>query len=328
MTEQHREHAPQHHIETLTFHPELAFAVEAAIAVGDRIYASWREGLEISTKADDTLVSQAEIETNTWFNQQVKATYGDADEVRGEEVPLAATATAAPGEAQRIWTIDTGDGSGELAATYRDRNTGDPINPTRSQPANADPELILEHERTTCTGIGLIKDNQLWLGVAYNPFQRRLVVADRQLGGTFVLAPGDIDGTNAQAVRANVNEEAFFLSAKEWDHATWSGGAIDASRLPELLGRPAANHYSAIDQAVEVALGNSACALFAGDTAHDIIPSLAIVRFAGGLACEANSGRAINIDELPDVLPAGIVYTDRVNHYVFRDALQRIADNR
>ncbi len=322
MTDGIFEYDPTSNLEALHFSDDLRFGVDSTIAIGDRIHEDWRLGLDIRVKGDQTLVSKTEIDTNIWFNDQANQRYGGRAAVKGEEVPMAATAPPEPGEPMRIWTLDTGDGSGELAATHRDRNTGDPISPKRPVPANADPELILESERTTCTGLGLIKDGKVWSGVAYNPFKKRLVVADRDLGGTFLVDLDDMqaDGT-ALGRRLEVSEAPLMPGNTPWDHATWDGGAIDVQLLQQALKTPPLNHYSAIDQAVEVALGNSDGAVFAGDTLHDIVPSLAIVHFAGGVVFGIN-GELIDPNNFSTEPPAGIAYTNRVNYLAFMRALQ------
>jgi hypothetical protein len=308
-------------MEHLRFSDDLRFGVASALEIGRRIYGGWKAGLDVHTKEDETLASTIEVDTNIWFNGEVGKIYGGSVEVMGEEVPLAATMAPEVGEPRRIWTLDTGDGSGELAATHRDANTGDPINPTRPTPPNARLEPILETERTTCTGLGLIKDGMIWSGVAYNPFRNRLLVADRDLGGTFQINPDTIhaDGT-ALGQRLEVNEAPLFPGNVTWDHATWEGGLVDAGQLQQALGTAPLNHYSAIDQAAEVALGTSSCAVFAGNTMHDIVPSLALVHWAGGVSFEP-SGPLINPDEFSDP-PAGAAYTNRVGYLSFMRALQ------
>jgi 3'-phosphoadenosine 5'-phosphosulfate (PAPS) 3'-phosphatase len=310
--------------EPLHFSPDLRFGVISAVEIGRRIYSGWKTGLNVHVKEDQTLVSTIEEATNTWFNGEVGRVYGKSVEVMGEEVPLAATAPPKVGEPTRIWTLDTGDGSGELAATHRahrDANTGDPINPTKPMPPDARPEPIAEAERTTCTGVGLIKDGKVWSGVAYNPFQGRLLVADRDLQGTFQVDPNNIqpDGT-ALGSRLEVNEIPVFPGSVTWDHATWEGGAIEVGQLQQALKTPPQNHYSAIDQAAQVALGASSCAVFAGDTLHDIIPSVALVHWAGGVAFEP-SGKLIDPDNFTPP-QAGAVYSNRVGYLSFMGALQ------
>jgi fructose-1,6-bisphosphatase/inositol monophosphatase family enzyme len=85
---------------------ELRFAREFAVAAGARIRAISADGLQIATKADDTLVTAADHEVNSSFIDRVRTQFPD-DGVLGEEA-------SHPGRGHRTWVIDPVDGTQQL----------------------------------------------------------------------------------------------------------------------------------------------------------------------------------------------------------------------
>jgi len=310
---------PNHEI--LSPSRDMQFAVNAVCVIGERMVQGRAEGLEVSAKLDRTLVSNMDIETNIWFNEQVSEQYGGTAHVRAEEVSQQASAPTPEGEETVTFVLDSIDGTGEYVATHRDARTGEPINPTRPVPAGADIEPIPDDERTTCTGLAMMRGDKLWLAAVYNPFKKQLVIADRDLGGSFIIDQQGLEAGIIAGRRLHVSRRPFAPGMPPWDSAVWEGAAVDTAKLETGAGAAPLGHYSAIDQAVTVALGESVGAVFAGDTIHDILPAAAIVHGAGGLLMKPD-GTPVHPDTIASQLEGGMVYTNVLGSPAFMHALQ------
>lgn len=308
--------------EILRLSPDMHYVASSAITMGNYLRDQRVAGLQAFGKADATEVSDAELAMNAWFNAQTRERDAAAA-VQGEEISQAAAEEPDDPASKKTYILDVGDGSGELVATYRDKRTGNPISPLRPVPANAEPELIQEHERTTCTGLAMMIGARLQLAAAHNPFSGLLVIADRDLGGSFVVDATSIDaGGTANGRRLRVSDQPFTPSPPTWDRASWDGAPLDTSGLPAAAATPPLNRYSAIRQAVDVALGVSAAAAFAGNTMHDIAPAAAIVHGAGGLVMKPD-GTLIDLDNLTqDQIDGGVLYTNVISGPAVVHAIQ------
>jgi len=278
--------------------------------------------LQAFEKPDATQVSDAELAMNAWFNAQTRERDASA-EVLGEEISQAAVEASVDLANKKTFVLDVGDGSGELVATHRDKKTGNPINPLRPVPAGVEPEQIQNHERVTCTGLAMIVGTRLQLGAVYNPFSGLLTIADRDLGGSFVIDTATLEPDGmAVGRRLRVNDQPFTPSPATWDQATWDGAPLDVSGLEAASVIPPLNSASAIDQAIKVASGDSAIAVFAGNTMHDIAPAAAIVHGAGGLVMKPD-GTSLDLDNFTqDQLDGGVVYTNVISGPAVIHAIQ------
>ena len=302
---------------------DMQFGIRSALKGGNRMVTGRQEDLEVRTKIDLTLVSKIDLENNVEFNADVATEYKGQAEVHGEEISQAATAEPMADDEPRIkWTIDSVDGTVDYVATYRDKRTGEPIDPTQPIPEDAEPELIQDHERTCCIGLAMFKGRRPQLGIAYNPFKRELVIADRDLGGTFLV---DLDALEGEGVlrgwRLHVSDQPFVPGPAPWDQAVWAGAPVDTLPLQEAAVAPPRRKFSAISQAVDVARRRSVAAVFAGNTLHDIAPAALIVYWAGGIIAKPD-GTIIHLDDLLDNLDGGFVYTNVAAHTSFMRALR------
>ena len=84
-------------------HPALAAAVEAARAAGDVALRYWRDGFEVSVKADRTVVTQADREAEQAITGVLRRAFPDHGFL-GEEF-------GAQGATDRRWIIDPIDGT-------------------------------------------------------------------------------------------------------------------------------------------------------------------------------------------------------------------------
>ena len=91
-------------IKSLTEH-----AIELSDVLRTRIAESTKRGFEIATKADESVVTDADTEAEDAFRQAVIARF-PAHGVKGEEFP-----TLNP-EAEYLWVVDPIDGTAEFAA--------------------------------------------------------------------------------------------------------------------------------------------------------------------------------------------------------------------
>jgi myo-inositol-1(or 4)-monophosphatase len=156
------------------------------------------------------------------------------------------------------WIIDPVDGTGE----YID-------------------DTLPDHERTSCVAIALFKNSEPQLSVVYNPFRDELFYADKELGGAF------LNGERLD-LSQTPDQYAALSPGIPYDFCHWDDAEIDARFFEEMLERPPQGSYSAIYQACTVAKGESAFAVFPGNTIHDIAPAAFLVKMAGGVASRAD----------------------------------------
>jgi fructose-1,6-bisphosphatase/inositol monophosphatase family enzyme len=321
MHENHPNHNLPPNYEILSPSRDMQFALDSVLVIGNQMVQGRTAKLQVSAKLDRTLVSDMDIETNLWFNQQAAAAYGGAASVQAEEVSQSATEPTPEGEAAVTFVLDSIDGTGEYVATHRDARTGEPINPMRPVPIGVEIEPIADSERTTCTGLAMLRGGKLQLAAVYNPFKKQLVIADRDLGGSFIIDQETLQTGTVAGKRLRVSDQPFSPGTIPWDSAVWEGAPVDTTLLEAAAGTPPLGHYSAIDQAVTVALGQSVGAVFAGNTAHDILPAAAIVYGAGGMVAKPN-GTSVHPDTIANQLEGGMVYTNVLSHSAFMHALQ------
>lgn len=244
---------PQHEAnEVLRPSEDLRFMGDFAVQAGDEA-AAMRQQAEVSKKPDRTDVTNWDKKIECRFREAIHARSEGEDSVIGEEEesgPLTGVGVE--------WIIDPIDGTGEYVRDTKEN--GEPLD---------------DSERTTCVGIAQFKDGVLVRSVVYNPFKRELFVADRELGGAF------LNGERLDLRQTETGRLAFDPGIP-YDYAHWDGASTDARFFEEVIGRPPIDSYSAINQAVDVARGNSAFAVFPGNTIHDIAPSALMVELAGG----------------------------------------------
>lgn len=246
---------------------DLAFAVRFARSAGRRM-VQMRAGVGVKRKLDRTAVSDADTEINIEFIEEVKVRSRGRDAVRGEEL------SAEVQSAERVWTIDPIDGTGE----YID-------------------ETVPNARRTSCVAIALLVRGELVLAVVLNPFTGQLLTAER--GGRALL--------NGQPIRCSLLRASRGVP---YDYAYWDGARFNPTRLEAIYGKPL-GVYSAIWQAVMVAMGHSAFAAFVGGTIHDIAPAALLVLRAGGLVTDFR-GRPINWSNPGP----GVLYANRTSHAI------------
>lgn len=225
----------------------LQFALSYAVNAGHYIKTE-RNNLTVTKKLDRTDVSNVDIAVNKDFEQKVAVLSEGRASVTGEESSYEVA------DSEEEWIIDPVDGTGE----YID-------------------DTLSDHERTSCVAIALFKNGEPQLSVVYNPFRDELFYADKELGGAF-LNGERLDLSQAQ------DQYAALSPGIPYDFCHWDGTEIDARFFEEMLGRPPLGNYSAIYQACAVAKGESAFAVFPGNTVHDIAPADLLVRLAGGVS--------------------------------------------
>lgn len=172
----------------------------------------------------------------------------------------------------KIWVIDPIDGTGE----YIDDNVPD-------------------KERTSCVGLAMFEGADLKFSVVFNPFRDELFVADRNREHTLL---------NDQPI--HVSKQPI-VPGVDYDYCQWDGSLVDARFLDKILGKPLGS-YSAIYQAMMVASGRSAFAIFPGKTVHDIAPGALAVELAGGTVTDLN-GEPIDWSN-----PNGAIYSNGLDH--------------
>jgi len=244
---------PQHEAnEVLQQNEDLRFMADYAVKAGDAA-AAMRRQAQATKKLDRTDVTDWDKKIERDFREEIHTRWEGQDSVIGEEEesgPLTGIGVE--------WIIDPIDGTGEYVRDNKEN--GEPID---------------DSERTTCVGIAQFKDGVLVRSVVYNPFRRELFVADRELGGAF------LNGERLDLRQAETGRMAFGPGIP-YDYSHWDGALTDARFFEEIIGRPPIGSYSAINQAMDVARGNSAFDVFPGNTIHDIAPGALIVELAGG----------------------------------------------
>jgi 3'(2'), 5'-bisphosphate nucleotidase len=145
---------------------ELAVAMAAAREAGALIMRHYASGsVPVSTKSDQSPVTAADLEANTFILQRLAAEFPD-DAVLTEESPDDGTRL----DKHRVWIVDPLDGTRDFLA-----HTGD-----------------------FCVHIGLAVDEEPVVGVVYQPAPDALYYAQRG-GGAFVDEEGEIRPLRASA---------------------------------------------------------------------------------------------------------------------------------
>ena len=238
----------------------LQFALSYAVSAGRYIKAQ-RNNLIKTKKLDRTDVTNVDLEVNEDFEQKVAVLSEGRASVTGEESSHEVV------DSEEEWIIDPVDGTGE----YID-------------------DTLPDHERTSCVAVALFKNGEAQLSVIYNPFKDELFYADKDLGGAFL---------NGQRLDLTQTQDQYTALSPgiPYDFCHWDDAAIDARFFEDMLGRPPLGSYSAIYQACAVAKGESAFAVFPGNTIHDIAPAALLVEMAGGVASRLN-GTPLDRDDL------------------------------
>lgn len=225
----------------------LQFALSYAVSAGHYIKTR-RNNLIKTKKLDRTDVTDVDIEVNEDFEQKVAVLSEGRASVTGEESSHDVAGS------KEEWIIDPVDGTGE----YID-------------------DTLSDHERTSCVAVALFKNGEPQLSVVYNPFRDELFYADKDLGGAF-LNGQRLDLTQAQ------DQYPALSPGIPYDFCHWDGAVTDVRFFEDMLERPPLGSYSAIYQACAAAKGESAFAVFPGNTVHDIAPADLLVRLAGGVS--------------------------------------------
>ncbi len=244
---------------------ELAFATQFATEAGRYMLSARLSALQ-SQKLDRTVVTNIDHEINASFIGKVQAAFGRHTVVIGEE---ASAGRLGKGFA---WIIDPVDGTGEYVDT-----------------------TVADENRTTCVGIALLEDGISQISVVYNPWREEMWVADRASGRATC---------NDKVLNLRAGSSTFLSPTMSYDFCHWDGAAPDARILERYMSRRPLGYYSAISQACAVAGGQSAFAVFPGDTIHDIAPGALLVELAGG---GVTDGRGRQRPDLFD-LGGGTIY--------------------
>jgi myo-inositol-1(or 4)-monophosphatase len=242
---------------------EVDFAADFALGAGQYMKDA-RENAIARQKLDKTAVTDADDEINRLFIEAVKARYGDSASVTGEEM------SAHVAYSRMLWVIDPIDGTDEYIDTK-----------------------LAESDRSSCVGIALFVDGVLQLSAVFNPFRSELFVAtnhsDAYLNDEKLYVQGNVFGYELTA-------------GMSYDYSYWKNCPVDVRFLEQQIGVPCGT-YSAISQACDVARGDSAFAIFPGDTIHDIAPGALLVMQAGGVVSDTYS-RELRWDDLS----SGVIY--------------------
>lgn len=239
--------SPAENKEEYPISANLQFALSYAVSAGHYIKAQ-RNNLIKTKKLDRTDVTNVDLEVNADFEQKVAVLSEGRASVTGEESSYEVV------DSEEEWIIDPVDGTGE----YID-------------------DTLPDHERTSCVAVALFKNGEPQLSVVYNPFRDELFYADKDLGGAF------LNGERLDL--SQVKDQHTSLSPGiPYDFCHWEDAVTDARFFEDMLKRPPLGSYSAIYQACVVAKGESAFAVFPGNTVHDIAPADLLVRLAGGVS--------------------------------------------
>ena len=238
---------------------ELAFAIQFATLAGRHMLSARLRALE-SQKLDRTVVTNIDREINEWFIRDVRETFGRQSVVIGEE------ASAGQFGSGRVWVIDPIDGTGE----YVDRTVAD-------------------KDRTTCVGIALLEAGIVQLSVVCNPWRGDIWVANRATGKAM---------RNQRVLTLQPKQSSELSPFMPYDFCYWDGAVPDARVLERSMLQPPLGYYSAISQACAVAKGESAFAVFPGDTLHDIAPGALLVELAGGVVADGKGRQRRDLYDL------------------------------
>ena len=261
---------------------ELDFAVDFAKTAGSYMLQRHDEAIA-SQKLDHSVVTDVELELSQRFVPGVRSQFGPLVAVTNKETPVQEHVDLEG----TYWGIDPLDGTGEYV--------------------NA---KVPREQRTSCIGLYLMRGGEVQLSVVYNPFRKWLFTATHDgasclNGGVMATMPS---GT-CSAITPGV----------AYDYCHWDDCPVDLRPLEKAIGR-SRYRYSAISQACDVALGESAFAVFPGNTIHDIAPGALMVERAGGVVSDLQ-GRPLQWDNLN-----GAIYA--CNPVVHREALRIVEVHR
>jgi myo-inositol-1(or 4)-monophosphatase len=257
---------------------ELQFGLSFAAEVGHYMKEQ-RETTKRRKKLDGTDVTDVDEAINKEFERRVAIFSNGKASVKGEE-----SSRPIDGSSD-VWIIDPVDGTGK----YID-------------------DTLVDAQRTSCVGIALFKNGRPQLSVVCNPFRDELFYADKDLGGAYL-----------NRRRLDLSKIQPYMLAKNtpFDYCHWDDAEIDARFFEDMLGRPPIGDYSAIYQACRVAKGESAFAVFPGNTIHDIAPAAILVEAAGGWVSDARGNPLTDNSQ-------GAVYSN--NKYLHQDVIRALCN--
>ncbi len=245
-----------------------------------------REEAQVSHKLDRTVVTDIDKHINRMFIKAVRDKTRGRASIIGEEESFIVEGSS------ELWVVDPLDGTGEYVRSTKE-----------------DGSPLLDTERTTCFGAAVLRASQPQIAVANNPYKLEMLFGDRTTGEIWLhRRPLDLSQTDLCTAR--------FESGLPYDYAHWDDAPVDLRFLEDRMGHSPSGSYSAIWQACMVAKGESAFAVFPGDTIHDIAPGALLVEMAGGVVSDLH-GEPLDWQNL-----RGAVYA--ANPYVHEGAMQML----
>jgi fructose-1,6-bisphosphatase/inositol monophosphatase family enzyme len=249
---------------------DLRFMMRFAQHYGGYMVAERERAMQsVSLKLDRTVVTTVDTEINSRFIAAVEQRSDGRDAVHGEEASSEAAEIEDGGRIKgwlarrrqdgrkKVWVIDPVDGTGN----YID-------------------ESLEDEDLTACMGLAQFLGAKLRLSVVRNPFRKEEFVADRDLRATF------LNGRRLDLRQTPLGSAKTFMSEMPYDYSHWDGAPLDARSTEDIMGHPPIGSYSAINQACDVARGESAFSIFPGNTVHDIAPGALLVELAGGVVSD------------------------------------------
>lgn len=272
--------------------PDVQFLTEYVQQAGDQAWGM-RTVAVAENKDDDTLVTTADFINQRLFERLARQAYGHTVAIHGEE-----GRHLQPSRHAILVAVDSLDGSFEYAATHWDPSTGQLVEPGEPLPPGA--IKIEDHQRSSCVVAGVFKNGRLWSVAMYAPFTNELLVADRDLDGTY------LNGKRIDLSTDPVAQQATFGPGMPFDFASWRGSLLDPRHLRKDLARPPNGTFSASKQVCDMLTLRSMACVFTGNTLHDILLALA-VELANGEVTDLH-GNPIDWDN-----PYGAVYAVNQN---------------
>jgi GNAT superfamily N-acetyltransferase len=240
---------------------------------------------------DQTLAGTADFANHRLLVRDARRTYGTDVPIHSEEglhlrpegLPIAVAG-------------DSLDGTGQYAATHWDPATERFITQHYGEPLPPGAIPIQDSERSSCVVVGVFRYGVLSAAAMYAPYTDELLLADRELGGTFLNGHRIDLSTNPAA------QQASFQPGIPYDFSSWRGSLLDPRHLRKDLEGPPNSTYSASKQVCDVLTLRSMTSVFTGDTIHDMLLALA-VELAGGVVTDLR-GNKIDWNN-----PRGAVYS-------------------
>lgn len=237
---------------------ELEVAIEAVQEAGKILIAGWETGLEVTSKANNSLVTKIDKQSEDQIIQIIKQSFPDHSFV-GEE-------GGSQGSSNYCWYIDPIDGT---------------TNYSRRIPLCA-------------ISIGLVKDNQVIVGVISNPFTNELFTAE--LGKGSFLNGKKIASSNVATLKEAVISMSYGHAASAREMVAKMDFLITDCRTTR------ANGSIAYEMAL-IASGRFDAAMDFGGFNWDYAAGSLLIKEAGGLVTDFN-GQEWRLDG-KEVLSAG-----------------------